>query len=217
MNEVVYTQKNWIEWAKQLQAIAQSGLYYTNNKFEVERYEQVRNIAKEILNTHSYVKLDKINEFFCCERGYCTPKLDSRSVCFRDNKILLVQEMNGKWSIPGGWVDENLTIRQNLVKEAYEEAGAKVKPKFLIMLHDWKSHISLNKNLLAFQIVKVFCFCELLDINFKPNSETLSYGFYSLDNLPNLALEKNNYEQISNCFDAYNSYIKKIPWVVQFD
>lgn len=111
-------------------------MYYTNNEFERERYREIRKIACEILEAHSSVKIEEICEFFTCEKGYQTPKIDTRSVCFRDDKILLVKENSGLWSIPGGWVDVDLTISKNVIKEAKEEAGATVLPKFIIALHD---------------------------------------------------------------------------------
>lgn len=79
-----------------MQALSQAGLYYTKNEFEKERYREIRDIACEILESNSYIEIDKIHEYFTNEVGYKTPKLDSRSVCFKDNKLLLAQESNGQ-------------------------------------------------------------------------------------------------------------------------
>lgn len=85
---------------------------------------------------HSCIEIDEVCEYFTPETGYQTPKLDSRSVCFRNGKLLMVQESFGQWTIPGGWIDIDKKLSENLVKEAKEEAGAEVEPNFVIALSD---------------------------------------------------------------------------------
>ena len=63
---------------------------------------------------------------FCNESGYQTPKLDTRASIFENGKILLVRENNGKWSLPGGWCDVNVSVGENTVKEVKEESGLDV-------------------------------------------------------------------------------------------
>lgn len=94
----------WLELAVEIQSIAQSGLAYTNNAYDIERYNRLREIACEMINLKTDLKLDKIKDLFCNETGYQTPKIDTRAVIFKDNKILLVHENNDTWSIPGGWL-----------------------------------------------------------------------------------------------------------------
>lgn len=215
--KIINTKEMWIDWAIKLQSIAQAGLYYTKNEFELERYKQIRDIAYQILESHSDIEIKKINDYFKPEIGYKTPKLDSRSVCFKNDKLLLAQEKSGEWAIPGGWVDIDQTLSQNLIKEAKEEAGADIEPKFVIALHDWRSHIDIKFKHLPFQILKVFVMCDLIDINFQENSETLQADFFSYKNLPKLALGKNTKDQIDICFEAQKSYKKKKHWNVVFD
>lgn len=216
--KIISTKEQWVDWAIKLQAIAQSGLYYTKNIYEKERYEQIREIACEILETHSCINIEEIEEYFTKDTGYKTPKMDSRAVCFKGNKILLVQEKNGMWSIPGGWVDIDQTLSSNLIKEAKEEAGADVVPQFVIALHDWKSHVSVKFKHLPFQICKIFVMCKLKDINFKMNSETLQANFFDFDHLPqNIALGKNTVEQIKLCFEANDTTNNNKSWTTKFD
>ena len=204
----------WIDWAIKLQALSQAGLYYTKNEFERERYQEIRDIAVEMLQEHSNEDIDKIKDLFCVEIGYQTPKLDTRAVCFKEDKLLLAQESSGKWSIPGGWTDVDQTVSQNVKKEALEEAGAIVEPEFVICIHDWKSHIRKKDMTLPFQIEKIFVYCKLIKQDFKPNSETLQADFFSKENLPELALGKNTLEQIQLCFKAHYN---KNAWEVDFD
>lgn len=113
----------WLEWAKELQFIAQAGLTYTKDPFDKERFERVREIAAEIMSLQGRLPLEQVKDLFCNETGFQTPKLDTRAAIFKDNKILLVKEKNGTWSMPGGWVDVMQTIRSNTVKEVRRKLG----------------------------------------------------------------------------------------------
>lgn len=217
MSNKISTKEKWNEWAIKLQAIAQAGLYYTKNEFERERYREIRKIACEILAEHSQIEIDEVSEYFTPETGYQTPKLDSRSVCFKDGKLLMVQESSGQWTVPGGWIDIDKKLSENLVKEAKEEAGAEVEPNFVIALSDWKSHISVKFEHLPFQIVKVFVMCDLKSISFTPNSETLQADFFDRDNLPDIAVGKNSKDQIELCFEAYDAISSGKHWDTVFD
>lgn len=95
----------WLKWAKELQFLAQVGLAYTKDDFDKERFERIRAIAAEMMSLQSGLPLEQVQGLFCNETGFQTPKLDTRAAIFADNKILLVKEKNGTWSMPGGWVD----------------------------------------------------------------------------------------------------------------
>ena len=112
-----------LEWAIELQSIAQGGLYYCKDKFDIERFERIREISAEMISLQSDIPLEKVKDLFCNEIGYQTPKLDTRAAIFKNNKILLVEESNGTWSLPGVWVDVDLSIKENTIKEVKEEAG----------------------------------------------------------------------------------------------
>lgn len=193
---------SWLDWAVELQSLAQAGLYYGHDKYDRERYQRVRDIAAEMLASGSGASLDRVQELFCCETGYQTPKLDCRAVVIEDGKILLVREENGLWSIPGGWVDANLSVAENTVKEAKEEAGLDVRPERVIALHDKDRR---NPPAHAFKICKVFVLCSVLGGEFQPNLETTESGYFAPDALPELCTEKNTREQIEMCFEAYRT------------
>ena len=120
----------WLNWAKKLQAIAQTGLEYSKDKFDIERFEQIRALSIEIMNEYTDIDHSKIRTLFANESGYQTPKIDIRAAVFKEDKILMVREqLDDKWSLPGGWADIDLSIYENVVKESMEEAGAKVELK----------------------------------------------------------------------------------------
>ncbi|HNX15633.1 MAG TPA: NUDIX hydrolase [Oscillospiraceae bacterium] len=199
----------WFAWAVELQALAQNGLAYTENKFDKERFERIREIAAEMVACKADMPKETVEGLFCGEKGYQTPKLDTRAAIFKENKILLVKE-DGRWSLPGGWVDVTESVFSNTVKEAKEEAGVDVRPIRVIALQDRNKH---NIPRYIYSICKVFVLCELLGGKFESNTETDASGFFTLDSLPELFTEKNTYDQIKMCFEATASE----HWETRFD
>lgn len=202
--------EKWLDWAVELQALAQAGLYYSKDPYDVERFQRIRDIAAEMVACKATLSPEKVRALFCCETGYQTPKLDTRAAIFQDDKILLVQEVGGGWSLPGGWVDVNLTIGQNAVKEVREEAGLIATADRIIALHDKDKH---NPPALAFKICKVFVLCTALGGEFVPNPETVASGYFALDALPELCTGKTTPAQLAMCFQAY----RDPSWRVIFD
>lgn len=203
-------QPKWLEWAKELQFIAQAGLTYSKDAFDIGRFERIREISAEMLSLQSGVPLEKARDLFCNEVGFQTPKLDTRAAIFRDNKILLVRENNGFCSLPGGWVDVNQTVKSSAEKEAKEEAGLDVEAVRIIAVQDRNHH---NPPPYAYNICKVFVLCDVKGGVFQPNLETTESNYFGLSELPALANEKNTKEQIKMCFSAYQDK----NWQVQFD
>lgn len=208
--EQPYKNMKWLTTAMEMQFIAQAGLAYTKDRFDHERFTRLSEMAAEIMAEYTDLPKEKVQNLFCGETGYQTPKIDTRSVIFKDDKILLVKEIDGRWSMPGGWVDVNQSICDNVIKEAREEAGLNVVPTRLVAIHDRNRH---NTPLYAYGIAKIFMLCEVVDGHFSPNIETSESAYFSLDNLPNLSVGKNTKEQIHLCFAAY----KDKNWVPVID
>lgn len=200
----------WLKWAVELQALAQAGLQYGHDKFDFERYEHIRDIAAQMVAHQTDLPLKKVKDLFCNETGYQTPKLDSRAAVFQGDKILLVQESDGRWSLPGGWVDVDLSVGENAVKEVQEEAGLEVIPERIIAVQDREKH---NQPPYAYKVCKVFVLCRLVGGHFQENIETTESRYFGLDELPPLATEKNTEEQIRMCFEACQAE----HWTTLFD
>ena len=200
----------WLNWAKEIQSIAQNGLTYTKDIFDKERFERLREISAEIMSLYSELPVQKIKYLFCNEEGFQTPKIDTRAVIFKDNKILLVKEKDGRWSLPGGWCDFDQTIKTNTEKEVLEEAGLNVKAVKIIVIQDRNKH---NKPIYAYNVCKFFVMCEVIDGYFKPNMETIESAYFSKNEIPLMANEKNTKEQIEMCFQAKDSK----NWTILFD
>lgn len=194
--------EKWLQWAVELQSIAQAGLVYGKDEFDIERYEQIREIAAEMISYKSEIPVEKVKDLFCNEIGYQTPKLDSRAAIFQEDKILLVKENNGTWSLPGGWVDVNVSVKESTIKEVKEEAGLDVTADLVIAVQDREKH---NLPIYAYKVCKVFVLCNVIGGKFEANLETMESRYFGIDELPKLATEKNNEEQIRMCFDAYHT------------
>ena len=203
--------EKWLKWAIEIQSLAQAGLAYTSNVYDIERYERLREISAEIIEEKSNIGLDKVKGLFCNETGYQTPKIDTRAAIFKDNKILLTHENNGTWALPGGWCDVLESVKSNTIKEVKEETGLDVETIKIISIQDRNKH---NKPVYAYGVCKVFVLCKVIGGKFVENIETTEIKYFSLDDIPsNLAEEKTNKEQIEMCFNAY----KDKNWQTQFD
>lgn len=174
--------EKWLEWAVELQSLAQAGLYYGKDIFDKERYERIRDIASEMVAYKTDIPSDKVKDLFCCETGYQTPKLDSRAAIFKGDKILLVQEKNGRWSLPGGWVDVNISVKENVIKEVKEEAGLDVTADMVIAVQDREKH---NLPVYAYKVCKIFVLCSVIGGEFEENSETVQSVISVLMNFRN--------------------------------
>jgi ADP-ribose pyrophosphatase YjhB (NUDIX family) len=194
-------QPKWLYWAKELQSVAQAGIEYTENPYDKERYERIRALSIEILHGYTGIDSSRLINLFANETGYQTPKIDVRAAIFNAvNEILMVKEqLDNKWSLPGGWADIELSLYENIVKESFEEAGAEIKPKRIIAILDRNRHIHDN---FPYSSYKIFVECDLVKAEFIPNIETLEHGFFKPDALPELSEGRNTKEQIAMCFKA---------------
>lgn len=199
-----------IEWAKELQSLAQAGLYYNDDIFDKERYQRIRDISFEIMAEQTGNSFQQIKEVFCKDIGYQTPKIDTRAVIIENEKILLVRERSGRWSIPGGWCEYNLTPAENVVKEAKEEAGVDVIVDRLIAVLDRDRY---SEPPYPFKVMKMFFLCHSVGGAFVQNAETIDSQYFSLEELPEIASEKCSEEQIRMCFDAYQNK----EWTVRYE
>ena len=192
--------EKWLLWATQLQSIAQAGLTFAENQYDIDRYQKIRNLTVEILYEYTDIDHNKIRDLFASETGYQTPKVDIRASVIKDDKILMVREkIDGAWSLPGGWADVNTSVSESAARECLEEAGAHVRPKRVIAIQLANKH---NNPLFLYTIYKIFVECELIENNFTDNTETLEAGFYSINSLPTLSTERNTKSQIDMCFEA---------------
>jgi ADP-ribose pyrophosphatase YjhB (NUDIX family) len=200
------TKYAWLDMAKRMQALAQSGLEYSDNKYDRDRYQQMRQLSLEIMHDFTELKMDKLVGAFAAEQGYQTPKVDVRGVVFRGDQILMVREtIDGNWSLPGGWADVGLTPSEVAIKEVWEESGLKVIPERLLAVLDKKRH---NHPPDMFHIYKIFILCRESGGELKGGMETSETGFFGPDNFPPLSEPRITIEQISLMYEYKNNPLK---------
>jgi len=188
----------WLEWAKQLQSIAQAGLTYSKDVYDIERFEMIRNISVEIMTEYTNVDHKTIKELFANETGYATPKVDIRAVVFKGDSILMVREkQDGDWSLPGGWADIGLTPGEVAVKEVKEESGYIVKPKKLIAVFDKNCHPHPPS---LYHVYKLLIECEIIGGKPQEGIETNAVRFFGENELPALSIARNTASQIALAF-----------------
>jgi ADP-ribose pyrophosphatase YjhB (NUDIX family) len=194
----------WLTWAKQLAAIAQNGLTFSENAYDVERYEAIRRIAAEMMSAQSNVDTQAVLEIFTREEGYATPKVDVRGVVFRDDKILLVKEkIDGGWTLPGGWADPCQSPSEGVVREIREESGYETKVRKLLAVYDRGKHPHVP--LMPFHIYKLFILCEIVGGSPQISHETTAVDFFAEDQIPDLSVSRVLPFQIARMFQHYRN------------
>ena len=200
----------WADWASRLNAIAQNGLTFSHDSFDIERYTSVRNIAAEIISAHTGVETTVVRDFFAGEEGYATPKLDVRGVVFRDGTLLFVKEPDdGLWSLPGGWADVGESPGEGVVREVLEESGYATRAVKLLALYDRNKHAHPPS---PYHAYKLFIRCELLS-QVPAGSAEAEARFFEEDAIPELSVARVTAEQIARFFDHY----RHPDWPADFD
>ena len=186
-----------VEWAKQIAAIAKTGLYYANDPFDADRYRQLVDIAARMLADIDGGDARDIKCALTHDDGYITPKVDVRGAVFRDGQVLMVREAaDGLWSLPGGWADVGDSPAQAIEREIREESGYQAKAIKLMALEDRK----LRHPPSTFEVYKVFFLCELVGGEAKTSNESLDVGWFAKDDLPPLSIGRVTAEQIQRWF-----------------
>ncbi|WP_336823840.1 NUDIX hydrolase [Sporosarcina sp. USHLN248] len=189
----------WLDWAKRIQALSQSGLAFSKDLYDIERYEELREISAEIMAEHTNLEINIINDLFTNETGYQTPKVDVRGVVFKNGKILMVKEnIDNQWALPGGFCDVGMSPSENVVKEIKEESNYDVNPVKLIALLDKNKHPHPPE---AYHYYKVFILCEIIGGEPATGLETSQVEFFSEHNLPPLSENRNTVTQLKMVFD----------------
>lgn len=197
---------HWLTIAKKINSIAQTGLTFTKDKFDRERYSELLDLSIQILNNITEIDYQKLDFVFNRDIGYQTPKLGVRAVVFKDEKLLMVKEnMDNKWCLPGGYADIGMTPSEIIVNEVKEESGFDVKPLRILGLIDYNKH---QNRPFPFDLYNLFMECEIIGGEATSGLETSDVGFFDQDNLPELSIRRVTKEQIIKMFELHKD--KKI-------
>ncbi|HEU0276404.1 MAG TPA: NUDIX hydrolase [Rhodanobacteraceae bacterium] len=196
----VTMEPNWLQWAKELQAIAQIGLAYpSGDHFDAERYARIREIAAEIMGAAGAIDPGQLLGLFQRETGYATPKVDVRGAVISGDRILLVREReDGRWTLPGGWADVNETPGESVVREVREESGYRVVATRLAAAYDRSRRGHLPA--FPFHVYKLFFICDVVDGKAAPSAETSEVRFFEEGALPALSESRVTAWEIARMF-----------------
>lgn len=195
------TQRDWIWIAQRIQAIAQTGITYSANAYDLERYTELAAIAASMMVGEEAKAVTLAQELFAAERGYGTPKVDVRAAVFQqDGRLLLVREAeDGGWTFPGGWADVGQSAAESVEREVREESGYEVKAVKLLACWDRNKHAHPA---IPFHAFKLLFLCELVGGSPTVSVETTAAGFFSEDEIPQLSLTRTLPEQVRFAFDS---------------
>jgi ADP-ribose pyrophosphatase YjhB (NUDIX family) len=191
----------WLRWAQRLQAIAQDGLTYAHDDYDLGRYEQLRELAAEILAAHSTGTLEEARNLLVLETGPATPKMDVRAAVFRDDRILLVKEPDeAGWSVPGGWADVGESPSEAAARETLEESGYSVRPVRLLAAYDRDRH---GHPPIAYHVYKLVYLCELLPEERLTDVDAHGVRFFGEQEIPDLSVTRITGAQVSRFFEQH--------------
>ena len=188
---------NWLGWAREIFSLSQSGLTYSTNPYDLERYRRLQAITAEIIASQSDVSKEAVLDSFSMQAGYITPKVDVRGAVVQDGKILLIQEKaDGYWAMPGGWADLGNSPASVAEREVWEESGYRVKAKKVVAVIDANRLEPME----FYHAYKIIFLCKLIDGEPRTSHETLAVGFFDLQHLPPLSVYRTNEAMLQEVF-----------------
>lgn len=192
----------WLAKVKKLHAIAETGLAFAKDDYDIERYEEIAALARDMLSNLTSIPVNQLKHLLTTDvRRYVSPQIDVRGAVFHQDKILLVQEKtDGRWTLPGGYADLGLSAAENIEKEVHEEAGIKVRAQTLFAVRH-KAKGQYDEDVRDFY--KLFFICQATNgVNIKTGSETSDVGFFGASSIPKLSSGRIILRDIENAFAA---------------
>ena len=188
---------NWLGWAREIFSLSQSGLTYSGNQYDIERYKRLQEITAEIIANESTIAKESVLDSFSMQAGYITPKVDVRGAVIRDGKILLIQESaDERWAMPGGWADLGNSPASVAEREVWEESGFRVKAEKVVAVIDANRIEPLE----FYHAYKIIFLCTLLDGEPRTSHETLAVDFFDPNDLPPLSSYRTNVNMLQEVF-----------------
>jgi ADP-ribose pyrophosphatase YjhB (NUDIX family) len=195
---------DWLIWAREIQAIAQTGLAFSKDPYDLDRFAALRRLSARIMADHTDADPGRLARLFDAETGYATPKVGVRGAVFdTSGRILMVRETadDNRWTLPGGWADVNQTPAQSVVREVFEESGYHVRPIKLAAVWDRARQAHPPT---AFSVVRMFFICALDGGEPRTSIETSEVGWFAESEVPSdLSLRRTLPHHIDRMFEHW--------------
>jgi ADP-ribose pyrophosphatase YjhB (NUDIX family) len=186
----VASERDLLRWSEALAGIARTGLGFTDNLYERERFEEVLAVAAEIRAAadadDALIPDDLVEEWMKHVgrgvAGYVTPKAAIGAVVHNDaGELLLVQRKDtGVWLYPTGWADVGYSASEVAVKEVHEETGIECEVVRFIAVLD-----GLRQGFTRTPLYSLVFLCRATGGSVQPHPlECLDVGFFAEDSLP---------------------------------
>ena len=190
---------DFVKYLQRMIALTDTGLTFTKDPFDRERYEDLRSLLSEMLNQASDLDADEVAEVLKPTSAYATPLMDVRAWMVEDEKICLVRgQGENDWALPGGFGEVGYSPIENILKEIEEETGFEAKVERLLAVFDTNRFQLQSK-----QYAKFVFECKLLDGQFQENQEIADLQFFAIDQLPALSEKRITKEQIEILWQVY--------------
>ena len=190
---------DFVKYLQRMIALTDTGLTFTKDPFDRERYEDLRGLLSEMLNQASDLDAEEVAEVLKPTSAYATPLMDVRAWIVEDEKICLVRgQGENDWALPGGFGEVGYSPTENILKEIEEETGFEAKVERLLAVFDTNRFQLQSK-----QYAKFIFECKILDGQFQENQEIADLQFFAIDQLPALSEKRITKEQIEILWQVY--------------
>ena len=197
--------KDQLNSIKRIKALAETGLVYTQDGYDRERYEELQKISLELLAYMANEPMEVLQDFFMPQVDYPTPKVDVRGFVLNEkDEILMAKESeDGKWTIPGGWADIGITPSETAVKEIEEETGIKSEVVRFLGVFDKRMHPHPPE---PHYIYKLIFLCRITGGELKAGFDMMGADFFYLRSTsraigkPNLGKPVETFVPVSKVF-----------------
>ncbi len=194
---------------KRIKALSEAGLVYAQNGYDEERYEELRQIALQLMADSAKQPIERFSDFFMPQEDYPTPKVDVRGLVLNEaDEVLLVKErIDGKWTIPGGWCDIGFTPSEVIIKEIAEETNLRAEVVRLLAVYDKRCHAHPPQ---PFYVYKLNFLCRVTGGELKPSFDIEDAGYFPLSKLPKLSEDRILKSQVQQLFQLAKADDEKV-------
>lgn len=198
-----------LETIKRMNALADTGLVYAENKYDRERYTELKQIALDLMAHLTHQPLGVFADFFMPVTDYPTVKVDVRGFVLNEaGEILMAREsVDGKWTIPGGWADVGYSPSEVAIKEIREETGLLSEVVRLLAVYDKKCHPHPPQ---PFYIYKLIFLCTITGGTLSPGFDMDGAAFFAIDKLPELSEDRILESQLKQLYQIVKTKAQKI-------